>query len=262
MSDIHRNYVAGEWLEGEGATRNVNPSDSGDIVGFYAQATAAQVDAAVAAARAAFPAWSGAPLQERHDILKRVSSEIAARREELGGLLAREEGKTLAEAIGEVGRAAQIFDFFAGEALRIPGEKFASVRPGVDVEVTREGVGVVGIISPWNFPIAIPSWKIAPALCYGNCVVFKPADLATARRTRWPRSSPAPACPPACSISSWAAARRSARRSSTTGASTRSPSPVRSRPGARWRPPARSPCASSSSRWAARTRSSCSTTPI
>jgi aldehyde dehydrogenase (NAD+) len=177
MSDIHRNYVAGEWLEGEGATRNVNPSDSGDIVGFYAQATAAQVDAAVAAARAAFPAWSGAPLQERHDILKRVSSEIAARREELGGLLAREEGKTLAEAIGEVGRAAQIFDFFAGEALRIPGEKFASVRPGVDVEVTREGVGVVGVIAPWNFPIAIPSWKIAPALCYGDCVVFKPADL-------------------------------------------------------------------------------------
>ena len=107
----------------------------------------------------------------------RVASEIAARREELGRLLAREEGKTLPEAIGEVGRAAQIFDFFAGEALRIPGEKFASVRPGVDIEVTREPVGVVGIIAPWNFPIAIPAWKIAPALCYGNCVVFKPADL-------------------------------------------------------------------------------------
>ncbi len=177
MNEIHKNYIAGEWVEGEGATRNVNPSDVNDVVGLYAQASAAQLDAAVAAARAAFPAWSRTNPQERHDILSRVSSEIAARREELGRLLAREEGKTLPEAIGEVGRAAQIFDFFAGEALRIPGEKFASVRPGVDIEVTREAVGVVGIIAPWNFPIAIPAWKIAPALCYGNCVVFKPADL-------------------------------------------------------------------------------------
>jgi len=178
MNDIHKNYIAGEWLEGEGATRNVNPSDCNDVVGFYAQASAAQLDAAVAAARAAFPAWSRTNPQERHDILSRVAIEIAARRDELGRLLAREEGKTLPEAIGEVGRAAQIFDFFAGEAVRIEGEKFASVRPNVDIEVTREPVGVVGIIAPWNFPIAIPAWKIAPALCYGDCVVFKPADLA------------------------------------------------------------------------------------
>jgi alpha-ketoglutaric semialdehyde dehydrogenase len=177
MSEIHKNYIAGEWREGESATRDVNPSDTNDVVGLYAQANAAQLDAAVAAARAAFPAWSRTSPQERHDILSRVSIEIAARREELGQLLAREEGKTLPEAIGEVVRAAQIFDFFAGEAVRIPGEKFASVRPSVDIEVTREAVGVVGIIAPWNFPIAIPAWKIAPALCYGNCVVFKPADL-------------------------------------------------------------------------------------
>ena len=178
MNGIHKNYIAGEWVEGEDATRNVNPSDTTDIVGLYAQANAAQLDAAVVAARAAFPAWSRTTPQERHDVLSRVSGEVAARRDELGRLLAREEGKTLPEAIGEVGRAAQIFDFFAGEAVRIQGEKFASVRPGVDVEVTREPVGVVGIITPWNFPIAIPSWKIAPALCYGDCVVFKPADLA------------------------------------------------------------------------------------
>ena len=107
----------------------------------------------------------------------RASVEILARRDELGRLLAREEGKTLPEALGEVARAGQIFDFFAGEALRIPGEKFASVRPNVDIEATREPVGVVGIISPWNFPIAIPAWKIAPALAYGNTVVFKPAEL-------------------------------------------------------------------------------------
>jgi alpha-ketoglutaric semialdehyde dehydrogenase len=177
MSEVHKNYIAGEWREGESATRNINPSDTNDVVGLYAQAGAAQVDAAVAAARSAFPDWSRSTPQARHDLLLRISTEIAARREELGDLLAREEGKSLPEAIGEVGRAAQIFDFFAGEALRIPGEKFASVRPGVDIEVTREPVGVVGIIAPWNFPIAIPAWKIAPALCYGNCVVFKPADL-------------------------------------------------------------------------------------
>jgi aldehyde dehydrogenase (NAD+) len=177
MSEIQKNYIGGEWVEGDGTTHNVNPSDTNDVVGAYARASAAQLDEAVAAARAAFPAWSRSTPQERHDILLRVSTEILARRAELGDLLAREEGKTLPEAIGEVARAGQIFDFFAGEALRIPGEKFPSVRPGVDIEVTREAVGVVGIIAPWNFPIAIPAWKIAPALCYGNSVVFKPADL-------------------------------------------------------------------------------------
>jgi alpha-ketoglutaric semialdehyde dehydrogenase len=177
MSDLNKNYIAGEWVEGDGAARNVNPSNTDDVVGLYARASAAQVDTAVAAAKAAFPAWSRTSPQERHDILLRASIEILARREELGRLLAREEGKTLPEAIGEVGRAGQIFDFFAGEALRIPGEKLASVRPNIDVELTREAVGVIGVIAPWNFPIAIPAWKIAPALAYGNCVLFKPADL-------------------------------------------------------------------------------------
>jgi len=177
MNTLHRNYIAGEWIDGAGVTRNVNPSDTNDIVGEYAQADPAQTDAAVRAAHAAFPAWSRATPQERHDVLLRASTEIFARREELGKLLAREEGKTLPEALGEVARAGQIFDFFAGEALRMHGDKFASIRPGVDIETTREPVGVVGIISPWNFPIAIPAWKIAPALAFGNTVVFKPADL-------------------------------------------------------------------------------------
>ena len=177
MNTLHRNYIAGEWIDGAGVTRNVNPSDTNDIVGEYAQADPAQTDAAVRAAHAAFPAWSRATPQERHDVLLRASTEILARREELGKLLAREEGKTLPEALGEVARAGQIFDFFAGEALRMHGDKFASIRPGVDIETTREPVGVVGIISPWNFPIAIPAWKIAPALAFGNTVVFKPADL-------------------------------------------------------------------------------------
>jgi acyl-CoA reductase-like NAD-dependent aldehyde dehydrogenase len=177
MSALHKNFIAGDWVEGAGITRDVNPSDTNDVVGEYAQADAAQADAAIQAAHAAFPAWARTTPQERHDILLRASSEILARREELGQLLSREEGKTLPEGIGEATRAGQIFDFFAGEALRIPGEKFASVRPGVDIEATREPVGVIAIIAPWNFPLAIPAWKIAPALAFGNAVVFKPADL-------------------------------------------------------------------------------------
>ncbi len=177
MSALHKNLIAGEWVDGVGVSTNVNPSDINDIVGEYAQADTDQTDAAIRAARATFPAWSCKTPQERHDILLRASAEILARRDDLGRLLAREEGKTLPEAVGEVARAGQIFDFFAGEALRIPGEKFASVRPNIDIEATREFVGVIGIISPWNFPMAIPAWKIAPALAYGNTVVFKPADL-------------------------------------------------------------------------------------
>ncbi len=177
MSALHKNLIAGEWMEGVDVSRNVNPSDTNDIVGEFAQADAGQAHAAVTAACAALAAWARTTPQERHDILSRTSAEILSRRDELGRLLAREEGKTLPEATGEVVRAGQIFDFFAGETLRIPGEKFASVRPNVEIEATREPVGVVGIISPWNFPIAIPAWKIAPALAFGNTVVFKPADL-------------------------------------------------------------------------------------
>ena len=174
---MHQNFVAGRWIDGAEAQDNVNPSNTGDVVGAYARASREDALDAIAAARAAFPAWSRAGIQQRHDILLKVSAEIMARKDELGRLLAREEGKTLPEATGEVMRAGQIFDFFAGEVLRLAGEKLPSTRPGIDVELTREPVGVVGIITPWNFPIAIPAWKIAPALAYGNCVVFKPADL-------------------------------------------------------------------------------------
>jgi alpha-ketoglutaric semialdehyde dehydrogenase len=177
MNDVSKNFIGGDWVAGDGVSRSINPSNTNDVIGEYARASAPQVEAAVGAARAAFPSWSRSTPQERHDILLRASTEILARREELGRLLSREEGKTLAEGVGEATRAGQIFDFFAGEALRVPGEKLASVRPNVDIELTREAVGVVGVISPWNFPIAIPAWKIAPALAYGNCVLFKPADL-------------------------------------------------------------------------------------
>lgn len=176
---LHKNLIAGEWVAGT-ASANINPSNTNDVVGEYAHANADDTRNAIAAAKAASPAWSRSPILERHAILKKCGDEIIARREELGRLLAREEGKTLPEAVGEVTRAGQIFDFFAGETLRLAGETLTSVRPGVGVEVTREPVGVVGVITPWNFPIAIPAWKIAPALAFGNTVVFKPADLVPA----------------------------------------------------------------------------------
>jgi alpha-ketoglutaric semialdehyde dehydrogenase len=175
---IHaRNFIAGEWLAASDIAPDVNPSNTKDIIGEFPRATKADADNAIAAAKAAFPAWSRSTPQERHDVLKRIGDEILARKDEIGKMLSREEGKTLPEGIGETVRAAQIFLFFSGEALRLSGDMVPSVRPGVGVEVTREGLGVIGMITPWNFPIAIPAWKIAPALCYGNSVVFKPADL-------------------------------------------------------------------------------------
>ncbi len=174
---VHQNFIAGNWTPAGTAAPNINPSNTKDVVGDYARASRAQAEDAIKAAKAASAAYARATPQERYDALKKISDEILARKDELGRLLSREEGKTLPEGIGEATRAGQIFAFFAGEALRITGEKAASVRPGVDVEITREPVGVVALITPWNFPIAIPAWKIAPALAYGNCVVFKPADL-------------------------------------------------------------------------------------
>ena len=173
----HSNYVNGQWVAGTAWSKNINPSDLTDVVGEYAHADQAQTQEAIAAARAAAPAWGAFNVQARADALEKVGAEIVARKDELGKLLSREEGKTLAEGVGEVVRAGNIFKFFAGEVLRRTGELVPSVWPGVDVEVTREPLGVVGIITPWNFPAAIPAWKVAPALAYGNCVVFKPADL-------------------------------------------------------------------------------------
>jgi acyl-CoA reductase-like NAD-dependent aldehyde dehydrogenase len=174
---VYRNLIAGAWADASASIRNINPSNLDDVVGEYADASAEQARQAAAAAAQAFPAWSRSGIQARADALDRIGAEILARREEIGRLLSREEGKTLPEGIGEAARAGNIFKFFAGEALRIAGEDLASVRPGVRVRILRQPVGVVGIVTPWNFPIAIPAWKIAPALAFGNCIVFKPAQL-------------------------------------------------------------------------------------
>jgi acyl-CoA reductase-like NAD-dependent aldehyde dehydrogenase len=175
-----RQYINGRWETGVTSGLSENPSDTREVVAEYARADRSQTEAAIRAAVDAFPHWSRTTPQRRADVLDQIGSELLARREELGVLLAREEGKTLAEAIAEATRAGQIFKFFAGEALRAGGETMSSMRPGVQVDVTREPVGVVGLIAPWNFPLAIPAWKIAPALAYGNSVVFKPAELVPA----------------------------------------------------------------------------------
>ena len=177
---VCKNYFNGRWETGVTTGISTNPSDLDEVVAEYARADRSQTDNAIRAAADAGASWALSTPQRRADALDQIGTELLARRTELGELLAREEGKTLPEGIGEVARAGNIFKFFAGEALRLGGERLPSVRPGVDVEVTREPVGVVGIIAPWNFPFAIPAWKIAPALAFGNSVVFKPAELVPA----------------------------------------------------------------------------------
>src|SRR5215469_10394793 len=180
MIATYPNVIGGRPVASTDRSTDLNPSNLADVVGEFARGTPADVEQAIATARDAFATWSKTTLQQRFDILDKAGTEILARKEELGRLLSREQGKPLVDGIGEAGRAGAIFKFFAGEALRLAGEKVDSVRPGIEVEVTREPLGVVAAITPWNFPLAIPAWKIAPALAFGNTVVFKPAELVPA----------------------------------------------------------------------------------
>ena len=180
MTDLNRNYIAGAWVAGSGEIENRNPSDVTEVVGRYAQASAAQLDEALSAARQAQAIWAGYGLERRHDVLIAIGTEMMRRAPELGELLSREEGKPLAEGKGEVYRAGQFFTYYAAECLRQIGDTADSVRAGVEIDVRREPVGVVAVISPWNFPTATASWKIAPALAYGNAVVWKPANVTPA----------------------------------------------------------------------------------
>jgi len=175
-----QHLIGGDWLAGQNLTPDINPSNLNEVVGEFPRGSAEIVDQAVAAARAAQPGWNALSIQRRHDILFRAGDLLLARKDEIGRILSREEGKTLAEGIGETVRAGQLFQFFAGELLRLTGDSIRSLRDNVDIEVVREPVGVVGMITPWNYPIAIPAWKIAPALAYGNTVVVKPAELVPA----------------------------------------------------------------------------------
>lgn len=174
------NYIDGKWVPSDTYTENVSPSDITDVIGRYAKGGASETDLAIDAARRGFSVWRNSALEERKVILDKIGAELIERSAEIGLLLAREEGKTVAEGAGEVYRSGQFFQYYAAETLRQMGEVTDSVRPGVEVEARREALGVIGIITPWNFPMAVAAWKVAPALAYGNSVVLKPADLVPA----------------------------------------------------------------------------------
>jgi alpha-ketoglutaric semialdehyde dehydrogenase len=172
------NLIDGQWCDAGDAMPTFNPSDLDEQVGSYAQAGVAEAEEAIAAARRAQPGWARFNMQARADILRRTGDLLLARATEIGTLLSREEGKVLKEGVGEVTRAAQVFHFYAGEVVRHPGQWYNSMRDGHNILVTYEPVGVVAAITPWNFPIAIPAWKTAAALAYGNTVVLKPSEFA------------------------------------------------------------------------------------
>ena len=180
MSSLNYNFIAGEWLAGASDIANINPSDLSDTIGHFAQADSAQLQHALDSAQAAQREWGAAGLERRYNVLMAIGAELIARCDELGTLLAREEGKPQVEARGEVYRSGQFFTYYAAEALRQIGDNADSVRDGIEVDVRREPIGTVAIISPWNFPMATAAWKIAPALAFGNAVIWKPANLVPA----------------------------------------------------------------------------------
>jgi alpha-ketoglutaric semialdehyde dehydrogenase len=170
---LHR--VGDAWVGDGDPIDDLNPARRGEVVARARLGGKPVAAAAAAAARAALPAWSRTPAPARGEILFRAAEILASRAEAIGADLTREEGKTLAEGIGEARRAAAIFRYAAGRTLEPIGAVYASATPGTRISTLRQPIGVVAAISPWNFPIAIPAWKIAPALAYGNTVLFKPA---------------------------------------------------------------------------------------
>ncbi|HRA49062.1 MAG TPA: aldehyde dehydrogenase family protein, partial [Thermomicrobiales bacterium] len=175
----YNNFINGAWVPAKsGETfENRNPARTSDLIGTFAASSREDVDAAVAAAEAAFPAWRAMSAIARANILYKAAELLFARAPEIGAELTREEGKTLKEGIGETTRAAQILRYFAGEAQQPNGEHYPSMNPSTLLYTVREPIGVSAMITPWNFPIAIPAWKISPALAFGNTVVLKPASL-------------------------------------------------------------------------------------
>ena len=176
----YKNLIDGEWVNSsDGKTfENRNPAQLDDVLGEFPLATKADVERAIDAASAALPAWGNLPGPARGAILDKASRILEARLDEIATVLTREEGKTLTEAKGEVTRARDIFRYYAGEGWRAGGNVLPSNTGGELLYTRREPLGVVALVTPWNFPIAIPAWKMAPALAYGNTVVFKPASFA------------------------------------------------------------------------------------
>ncbi len=180
MPETIPNLIAGEWVESSNTITNINPSDTTDVIGQYASASVEDVDNAVTNAHDAQKTWAGLTPQQRSEALDRVATELLERREEIARQLSREEGKTIPESTAEVTKSSHLFKYYAGEAVRVSGEHLSSIRQNIDVDIARKPVGVVGLITPWNFPISIPAWKSAPALAYGNAVILKPSELTCA----------------------------------------------------------------------------------
>ena len=180
MSNLFNNFIAGDWVKGSSSISNINPSDTNDVIGEYAQANNAQLEDALNSSQIAQKQWAATGLEQRQAVLMKIGEEMMARSAELGELLSREEGKPVAEGKGEIYRAGQFFTYYAAEVLRQSGDTADSVRPNIEIDVRREAMGTVAIISHWNFPTATASWKIAPALAFGNAVIWKPANLTPA----------------------------------------------------------------------------------
>ncbi|HUB33096.1 MAG TPA: aldehyde dehydrogenase family protein [Bryobacteraceae bacterium] len=178
MTPIFANYINGEWVKGADTFADRNPANTDEVVGCFVKGSARDVEDATAAAAAALPGWSGTAGPARGNILYKAADILDRRFDEVSAEMTREEGKTLPEAKGEVRRSINIMRYFAGEGARMPGMLVPSERERVHMFALRKPIGVVGLITPWNFPSAIPAWKLAPALICGNTVVLKPASAA------------------------------------------------------------------------------------
>ncbi|MCK5307329.1 MAG: aldehyde dehydrogenase family protein, partial [Zetaproteobacteria bacterium] len=186
MDKVVKNLINGEWRESTtGDTfESVNPADTSEIVGVVAKSSREDVDEAVKAAREAYKLWRLVPPPKRGEILFRAAEILAKRKDELGELVTRELGKILPEGLGDVQEAIDLTYYMAGEGRRLSGETVPSELPDKECKSIRVPIGVFALITPWNFPIAIPSWKIMPALVSGNCVVFKPSSYTPVAATR------------------------------------------------------------------------------
>ena len=258
----YRNFIGGEWVASESprATPNVNPADTREVLGQIPLSSAEEARRAAAAAQAAYAGWRATPAPRRGAVLFRAMAIMDAEKEDLARLLTREEGKTVKESLGEIQRSINILEYIAAEGRRIGGQTIPSELPSNFCYTVRQPLGVVVCVTPWNFPVAIPVWKIAPALVSGNTVVFKPATLTPETASAVVSIFERAGLPKG--VLNLVLGSGASRQSALVTTMTSRPSP--SRAATRWArrstPAARSAWRGCSARWAARTRSWCSLT--
>ena len=175
-NDVLKNYINGKWTKSDNIVNTINPSDTSDIVSKAYQASKKDTKNAILSAYDAKEQWASSSIALRQTILDEIAKKLLQNKDFYGEIIAREAGKPIKEATDEVVKSAEFFSYFAAESIRNKGVSIDSPRQNVDIEVINEAVGVVGLITPWNYPLAIPAWKLAPALAYGNTVILKPAN--------------------------------------------------------------------------------------